>query len=69
MIAPIRQSDTAEASPEMRRARRHIAGSMLGDSSRSTGDNPSVPAWKAWTFATWVVVVVGVYFACMAGLL
>jgi len=69
MIAPYRQSDTAEVSSELRRARRHIAGTMLSEESDSVGNGPRVPAWKAWSFAAWIVAVVGVYFACMAGLL
>lgn len=69
MIAPINPSDTAEVSPEVRRARRHIAGAILAEESESAAEKRPVPAWKAWLFAVWTVVVVAVYFACMAGLI
>ena len=68
MIAPIREPETAEMSPTVRRARR-IVGSLLPDRSESTAEAPPVSTWKAWLFAAWVAVVICVYFAFMAGLL
>ncbi len=68
MIAPIEKPKAAATSPGIRRARRLVASALLKQRPRLPGGAPCLPAWRAWLFTAWVVVVAAVYFACMAGL-
>ena len=66
MIAPIRETEAPRRSPAIRRAYRLVAGRLLKRGA-VPDDAPPVPAWKAWLFVGWVVVVTTVYFAYMLG--
>ena len=69
MIAPIQQPEACCRSAEMRRAHRLVASSLLTERSYPADGVPPVRRWKAWLFTGWVVVVTGVYFAYMIGVL
>lgn len=69
MIAPL-QEEEKEApvrSPALRRAHLLLAATFFRTPSHSAETSPAIPAWKAWIFAAWVVIVVALYFAAMAG--
>ena len=67
MIAPIRQSKAPPKTRMMQHARHLVAATLLRRRSGPAEAVPPVPAWRAWLFAAWVVVVTGVYFAHMLG--
>ncbi|MHC4179242.1 MAG: hypothetical protein ACYSWU_17150 [Planctomycetota bacterium] len=69
MIAPIQSPEASAPSPGIRRARHLVASTLLRPRSRPPDSGPSVPAWRAWLFTIWVVVISAAYFAYMAGLL
>ena len=69
MIAPLGQ-----ASPEatrrrgrLFRAHRLVAWTFFERRAEATRDVPPIPAWRAWTFAGWVVIVTTIYLATMLG--
>ena len=66
MIAPIEKAKPRASAPGIRRARRMVASTLL--KPPPPGGAPRLPAWRAWLFTAWVVVVVAVYLVCMAGL-
>ena len=69
MIAPLPQTGP-ERSPvhrHVRAARRLVASTFLPAPARAADDAPSIPVWRAWLFAAWVLVVTAVYFASMLG--
>jgi hypothetical protein len=70
MIAPL--NETGPQSPSARRhfraARRVVASTFLSAASGPGDGAPSIPAWRAWLFAGWVLVVTAAYFAGMLGL-
>jgi hypothetical protein len=71
MIAPLRPADDqrTETRRRVHRAKR-LVGSLLVEKSRpEAAGPPRIAAWLAWLFALWVVVVVAVYVAHMAGLI
>jgi len=68
MIAPIKSPKASRSSPDIRRVRQLVASALLPHRRRPP-DAPTVPAWRAWLFTAWVVVVVAVYAAYMIGLL
>jgi hypothetical protein len=69
MIAPLRLPDpgTVETRRRLRRAHRLVASTLLPQEPPLPRCAPGVPAWQAWTFAGWVVVVAACYFAGMLG--
>ncbi|MBN2473483.1 MAG: hypothetical protein JXB62_02655 [Pirellulales bacterium] len=67
MIAPIRQKETRPRPPGIRRAYRLVASTLLSDRPRRGSQTPWVPAWQAWLYTGWVVIVVGAYAASMLG--
>ena len=69
MIAPIEGPKASAPSPGIRHAHRLVASTLLEQRPRPRDCTPPVPAWRAWLFTTWAVVVAAVYFMCMAGLL
>jgi len=71
MIAPLPQTgpEKSAAGRHVRAARRLVASTFLPEQPRATDSAPSIPAWRAWLFAAWVLVVTAVYFAGMLGLL
>lgn len=70
MIAPFREVDTEIAeSPGRSSGVRQIVAAMLERKRPPEDTPPPMPAWRAWMFAGWVVVVTAVYFATMMGLL
>ena len=71
MIAPLRQDDGPAVSdnPTMRKARRLVAEALFAEQEETPAGAPPVPAWQAWAFVLWIVGVMGVYLASMAGLL
>jgi hypothetical protein len=68
MIAPIKKPEALEASPGIRDARRLVASALLTERPHPPDAAPPVPAWRAWLFTAWVVVVAAAYFLCIAGL-
>jgi hypothetical protein len=69
MIAPLRLPD-AVATEEDRRldeARHVVAAALLESEPRPAERAPRIPAWKAWLFTAWVVVVTAFYSAAMIG--
>ncbi len=70
MIAPLGQTQrpTTKSRRRLRRAHRLLAHLFLESSPQAEAPRP-VSTWKAWIFVAWVVVVTGVYFATMLGLL
>lgn len=62
MIAPIREPDSRSASDRRRwiRARMAVASSLFPSSKPRGGDRP-LALWKAWLWASWIVVVSSVY--------
>ncbi len=70
MIAPIRQSDpeTVEVRRRMKRARRVVASTLFSAPAPAQAPAPPIPAWQAWLFAGWVVVVAVAYCTSMLGL-
>ena len=71
MIAPLEQVDaeTAETHRRLRLARRLVASTFFRHRPEPIENAPPISAWRAWGFAAWVVIVTGVYFATMLGLL
>ncbi len=71
MIAPVSQeaSETSRTHRRLRRARYFIASTLFKRRSQRTGGAKPISARRAWLFAAWVVVVTGIYFATMLGLL
>ena len=71
MIAPLDQMDPkrAELRRRLRRARRLVAARFFHHDADPSDNAPPVPAWQAWVFAAWVVIVTAVYFATMLGFL
>jgi len=69
MIAPLRETDpdTVHASPHLREAHRFVASTLLSPQADSGRDAPPVPAWKAWLFTVWVVVITAAYCAFALG--
>ena len=71
MIAPLGQgnTETVELRGRLSRARRLVASTFFQHHSEPSENAPPIPAWRAWIFAGWVVIVTGVYFATMLGVL
>lgn len=69
MIAPIQRTKDPPGSPEMRRAHRLVASTLLKKQRYPADDAPPVPAWRAWLFTAWVVTATAAYLAYMVGLL
>jgi nitroreductase len=71
MIAPLGQTEreTVQTRRHLWRARRLVASMFLEHEPAPRDNAPPVAAWQAWVFAGWVVLVTGVYFATMVGLL
>jgi len=71
MIAPLDQMDpkTTELRRRLRQARRLVAATFFRHEADRTDHAPPVPAWRAWTFVTWVVIATALYFATMLGFL
>lgn len=69
MIAPLGQgnTDTVESRRRLSRARRLVAFTFFQYHSQRGENVPPIPAWRAWIFAGWVVMVTGWYFATMLG--
>jgi len=67
MIAPLRQTAPPPARRRLREAHQFVAETLLAKRRQEVPAAPPVPAWGAWTFATWVVVVTIVYFCAMLG--
>jgi hypothetical protein len=68
MTSRIRDPKPSAPSPALVRARRLVADMLLTPPA-SADDAASVPGWKAWLFAAWVVTVVVVYCAHVAGVI
>ena len=71
MIAPLGQMDaeTAETRRRLQLARRLVASTFFRHRREPTKDTPPISALAAWAFTAWVVIVTGIYFATMLGLL
>ena len=71
MIAPLDQMDakTARLRRRLEQARRLVAATFFSHEANPTDNAPRVPAWQAWVFAAWVLVVTALYFATMLGFL
>ena len=69
MIAPIEGPKASAPSPGIRRAHSLVASTLLKQRPLPRDRTPPVPAWRAWLFTTWAVVVAAVYFMYMARLL
>lgn len=69
MIAPLSQAGpkTARRRRRLRRAHRLVASTFFERPLERTRDVPPIPAWKAWAFAGWVVIVTTIYLATMLG--
>jgi hypothetical protein len=69
MIAPLDQVDaeTAETRRRLRLARRLVASTFFQHRPEPREDAPPIPAWRAWGFTAWVVIVTAVYIATMLG--
>jgi len=70
MIAPLGRMDpeTTRTRRRLRLARRLVASAFFPYDADPTGNAPPIPAWRAWLFTAWVVIVTGLYFATMLGL-
>jgi hypothetical protein len=44
-----------------------VADTLLTPSAPPTKKIPTLPAWKAWLFAAWVIAVAAAYFAHLVG--
>ncbi len=71
MIAPLEQMDTqtAQTRQRLRLARRLVAWTFFQQRHTPAENGPPIPAWRAWLFTAWVVIVTTVYFATMLGFL
>ncbi len=71
MIARLEQFDvdTGRAGRQLELARRVVASAFYPLEGEPAEPAPPVRAWQAWLFAAWVVIVTGVYFATMLGLI
>jgi nitroreductase len=71
MIAPLDQMDpkTVRFRRRLDQARRLVAATFFRHEAHPAEKAPPVPAWRAWAFVAWVVIVTAVYFATMLGLL
>ena len=71
MIAPLDQMDaeTVETRRRLKQARRLVASTLFKHRAEPTVPASPISAWSAWLFAGWVVIVTGIYFATMLGLL
>ena len=57
MIAPLDQltPETTRRSRRFRHARRLVALTFLKPHTHASSNPPPIPAWRAWTFALWVI--------------
>lgn len=69
MIAPIRQTDpeTNQVRRQLQKARQAVASTLLRTCRTRTAPAPPIPAWQAWLFTAWMLLVMGAYFASMFG--
>ncbi|MFH1264837.1 MAG: hypothetical protein ABIK89_03875 [Planctomycetota bacterium] len=69
MIAPLGRSNPKAVGRRRRMhgAHRLVVSTLLEQGSKPIENAPPVAAWRAWTFAGWVVIVTGVYLATMLG--
>jgi hypothetical protein len=68
MIAPARPyTDTATTPREakLRRARRLVASSLLGEEGRAASSPPAIKPWRAWLVCGWLVLVTGYYVVAL----
>ncbi len=67
MIAPLEQArpKVARRRRRLHRAHRLVASTFFERPSEPPRDIPPIPAWKAWAFAAWVVIVTTIYLATM----
>ena len=68
MIAPIRQTEPRPRLRGLRRAHRLVAATLLKKRRHPADGASRVPAWRAWLFTLWVVVVTVAYSAYLIGL-
>ena len=67
MIAPLRlpEPHTSEQGRRLHEAHQVVAAALLDPQPEPSDKAPPIPAWRAWLYVAWVVVVTGVYFASM----
>lgn len=67
MIAPLRlpEPHTSRRSRRLAQAREVVAATFLHPKPQSSDRAPRIPAWRAWLFVAWVLVVAGAYVAWM----
>jgi len=67
MIAPLDQASPKAARRRRRLSRAHrlVASTFFELPSKPPQDVPPIPAWKAWAFTAWGVIVTTVYLATM----
>jgi len=68
MIAPLGPMDPETTRTRLRLARRIVAAAFFPHDADPAENAPPIPAWRAWLFTAWVVLVTGLYFATMLGL-
>ena len=68
MIARIRQTEPESRPRGLRRAHRLVAATMLKKPRHAADGSSRVPAWRAWLFTFWVLVVTVAYSAYLIGL-
>jgi hypothetical protein len=62
MIAPFRVPLEPDEATGIGQARRFVARTLLSRHLVPHAPLPSIPAWKAWTFVSWIALV-GVAYA------
>lgn len=67
MIAPIQHSTTRRkaSARKLHKAHHFVASTLLGSEAASNRRAPGVPAWQAWTFVLWLVIVSICYIGAM----
>jgi len=68
MIAPLRQTPSEPSEPSrLREAHQFVAQTLLSKHRGRLADAPRIPAWQAWIFAGWTVLMTAFYFSAMLG--
>ena len=69
MIAPLEQrvAETTKTRRHLRLARRLVASTFFRRDPQPGENAPPISFWRAWLYAAWVAIVIGVYFATLLG--
>jgi hypothetical protein len=68
MIAPSRLTEEVPPESGLQSARQMVAAVLFEHQTPRARNVPRLPAWRAWLFVGWILLVAGVYCAHLVGL-